>query len=214
MPRKEKLYFILGTLFVVIVILSNITGGKLVESPFGGIVPSSLFLYPLTFFIGDLLAEIYGGARARYVIYLGFAMALLMHFLALFLLALPLHPKGETTYQTSLETLFNFNGFSLASSLFAYIVSQLIDLRTYLWFKNKTHNRLIWLRTNVSTILSQTIDSFLINVILFYGFLGWSFGDAMKIFSSAIILKAAFSILLTPFFYFALNLSRRYVLAN
>lgn len=212
MSSRDKLYFMIAVLFVMIVILSNIMGGKLVASPFGGFVPSSLFLYPLTFFISDLLAEIYGGEKARYVVYLGFGSACLMHLLALLLIAIPLHPQGARNYQTSLETLFTFNGLSLASSLLAYLVSQLIDVKTYLWFKSKTDGKLIWLRTNVSTILSQTIDSFLINFILFYGFLGWSFADAMKIFSAAIILKAASSILLTPIFYLAVNLSRRYAL--
>lgn len=209
-PNKEKHFLILSAFYVVLVILSNMTGGKLVPSPFNdGLLPSSLFLYPFTYFVTDLVAEIYGGKKARFLIYLGFGMAVLMHSLATLLIAIPVHPSAEA-FQLSLKTLFSFNGLSLVASLAAFIVSQLIDVKLFLWLKEKTGGKKLWLRVNTATILSQVVDSFLINFILFWGLMGWSLFEVFDIFVSAIVLKIAFSFLLTPLFYVATYYSKRF----
>jgi len=212
--NKEKLFLITSALYVVIVILSNMTGGKLVPSPFSdSLVPSSLFLYPFTYFIAGLVAEIWGGKKARFLVFLGFGMALLMHALALFLIALPVHPAGEH-FQHSLKTLFSFNGLSLTASLASFIVSQLLDVKIFLSLKKKTMGNKLWLRINGATIASQIIDSFLINFILFWGMMGWSFLEVFEIFISAVLLKTLFSFLLTPIFYVATYYSKRSPLLN
>lgn len=204
---REKLFLILSAFYVVLVILSNMTGGKLVASPFtDGLVPCSLFLYPFTYFLTDLIAELYGGSKARFLIFLGFGMALCMHTLASLLIAIPVHPVAES-FQLSLKTIFSFNGLSLTASLLAFIVSQLLDVKLFLWLKGQ-----LWLRLNVATLLSQVVDSFMINFILFWGLMGWSFLEVFDIFISAIVLKTAFSILLTPLFYAAIYTSKRFAL--
>jgi len=204
---REKLFLILSAFYVVLVILSNMTGGKLVASPFtDGLVPCSLFLYPFTYFLTDFIAETYGGSKARFLIYLGFGMALLMHTLASALIAIPAHPVAAS-FQLSLKTLFSFNGLSLTASLLAFIVSQLLDVKLFLKLKGQ-----LWFRFNVATLLSQVVDSFMINFILFWGLMGWSFLEVFDIFISAIVLKTAFSILLTPLFYAAILISKRFAL--
>ena len=58
-------------LFTTCLITSNITAVKLI-SIFGLIVPAGIIIFPLSYIFGDVLTEVYGYRRARFVIWLWF----------------------------------------------------------------------------------------------------------------------------------------------
>ena len=64
-------------LFVTFVVLTNTVGVKLFTL-FGVTLPVSILWYPLTFLITDIVSEVYGASRARYLVLTGFAMSLLL----------------------------------------------------------------------------------------------------------------------------------------
>jgi uncharacterized integral membrane protein (TIGR00697 family) len=61
----------IAALFVTCLIISNITAVKLI-SVHGFVMTAANVLFPISYIIGDVLTEVYGYAKARRVIWLGF----------------------------------------------------------------------------------------------------------------------------------------------
>src|SRR4051812_11960594 len=75
--REPKYYDLFATFFVAILIVSEITSTKLVQ--FGSIrTAGAIILFPIAYIFSDILTEVYGYARARRVMWMGFASLLLM----------------------------------------------------------------------------------------------------------------------------------------
>ena len=73
----SPLFLLLSSLFVACLLISNIIAGKLIQV-FGIVLPAAVIIFPLNYIIGDILTEVYGYARARTVIWIGFAANILM----------------------------------------------------------------------------------------------------------------------------------------
>ncbi|MSZ57800.1 MAG: VUT family protein, partial [Actinobacteria bacterium] len=72
----SSLYPIIVAVFCSVLLISNIGATKLIE--FGPLITDGgVFLFPLTYLLGDILSEVYGWKAARRAIILGFAMAIL-----------------------------------------------------------------------------------------------------------------------------------------
>ena len=81
----------LTALFVTFVVLTNTAGVKLFIL-WGQTLPVSIVWYPLTFLLTDIISEVYGSARARFVVILGFSMSVLLLVFSLIGIALPVAP--------------------------------------------------------------------------------------------------------------------------
>lgn len=71
MPGLTPRFLIIAVLFVTCLIVSNITAVKLIDV-MGYIIPGAIVIFPISYIIGDVLTEVYGFAKARTVIWLGF----------------------------------------------------------------------------------------------------------------------------------------------
>ena len=112
----------------------------------------------------------------------------------------------------SFNKVFGQAQMVIVGSICAFLVSQLLDAFLFTWIKSKTGDRLIWLRSTGSTLVSQLIDSY---IVLYIGFVlpgALSFSDFMSIAPTNYILKIIIAILLTPFIYLGHYVIRRYVL--
>lgn len=91
MSRSEILYLGLVTLFCVLIIAANLITVKLVALPWFAhlAVPCGLLVYPITFLITDLITELFGVNRAKFMIYLGFTMSLITYGIIHFSIHLP-----------------------------------------------------------------------------------------------------------------------------
>ena len=58
-------------------------------------------------------------------------------------------------------------GATLASMI-AYLSAQFIDVNIFHYLKNKTADKKLWLRNNVSTLISQLVDSTAVILITHY----------------------------------------------
>jgi uncharacterized integral membrane protein (TIGR00697 family) len=222
--RRERLYLILTCLFSVVIVVSNLITVKLVKLPFfsGQALPAGLMTFPLTFVLGDLVTELYGEKRARFMVYVGFAMSIVSFLIVHFAIRLPAHPEWVSTYnpagyidsyeyQGAYESVFGLNGLAIFSSLLAYGISQLLDVRIFAFLKELTQSRHLWLRNNLSTLIAQISDTLLVNTLVFYWGLKLDLSFVVQICISCYIYKAIFAICNTPLFYGAVNLARRYL---
>lgn len=215
MKKYEFYYLLLVVTFCSVFIGSNVIAAKLFYFPWdpSRAFPSGLLTYPLTFVITDLISEVYGEKKARSAIFLAFFMNLLI--LAFIQLAVHLPPhsiwfvegnrygyEDLIGYQTAFESVFGLSGILLMGSLVAYLFGQLIDVRLFGWIGSLTQGRHLWLRNNVSTLISQLVDTLIVcSIYLFWGMgIGWEEGWVIIGWSYGY--KCLFAIADTPFVYF------------
>jgi len=206
-------YTTLVVLFCMCLILTNTIGHKLFLFPFiHNPVPSAYLVYPFTFVLCDVVNEVYGNKKASYMVWLSFIMSLIVMCVIRAILLLPGHPywvvKGNPwgfssigEYQNAFNAVFEINVTIVLASMTAYLLGQFLDIFLYKIIRKWTGNRLLWLRTNVSTITSQLIDTVVVSgIILFVGF-RMDVGRGIEIMFSSYLTKVVASILTTPVFY-------------
>ena len=77
--------------------------------------------------------------------------------------------SGVSTVSTSqFNAVFGQSQLIIVGSITAFLVSQLIDVSIFHFFKRKTGARKIWLRSTGSTVISQLFDSFIVLGIAFW----------------------------------------------
>jgi len=206
MGRSQTLYPALVAAFSVIVVVSNILSAKLVKLPFLSIaIPAGLVTYPLTFVLSDLVTEIFGPKKAKFMVYTALCMSLLSFGMIQLSLKLPTFTQED---QTAFEAILGLSGLRIFSSLISYLVSQVVDIQLYAAIKRWTDSKHLWLRNNGSVFVSQLVDTVLIDLI----FLWWGLGMPMALVFPTMVLsyayKAFFSVACTPLFYFFVSLLR------
>lgn len=222
LPRQEKLYIICCVLFCVLLALTNLIGLKIVRLPFAPslALTTSLMVYPLTFLLSDVVTEIWGQQRARFMVILGFIMCILTIALAQAALHLPPHPYwlvpgnpyGYTElsqYQTAYSAVFGTTHFVLVASLMAYLVAQLLDVSIFGWIKRLTDGRYLFLRNNLSTWIAQLADTIVVNSIILYLGFHLDFSRGLQIMASCFLVKVLIAILETPLLYLTVRWIRQ-----
>jgi uncharacterized integral membrane protein (TIGR00697 family) len=220
--RYERGYLFLAAAFVVVLVLTNIVGVKIFNSPINGApLTTGILTYPLTFLITDLVSEIYGRKRADFMVLIGFIMSCVM--LGIVQLALHVAPNeywvpeigafyGDVDgYQHAFESVFAVNGILLFGSMTAYAVAQLVDNRLYHFWKRVTKGKHLWLRNNASTWVSQLVDTIIVNSILFYIGFEWGFELGATVMFTIYWHKLILAALDTPLIYLGVYLLRKWI---
>ena len=183
----------------IAVIIANIQVIKTVEL-FG--ITSSLgnIVYATSFLATDILSENYGKKDAGRAVGIGFiALASLTLFMNL---ALVFKPAPVDFAQESMANLFTLLPRIALASFAAYGISQVHDVWAYAKLKSMNpEGRWIWLRNNVSTMISQAIDSLIFVTIAFAG--SMPSADFWQIVLSTYVLKWIVAAADTPLVYLA-----------
>ena len=153
-------------LFVTSLLLANILASKIIVV--GGLVlPAAIILYPLTFLFTDVVAEVEGKKSASSLVMAGFYLSIFM--VAVILAGRLLPPAGFWKHQEAYTAILGSTPRIVLASMIAYLISQNHDVWAFHWWRKKTAGRHLWLRNNLSTIVSQMIDSVLFIGIAFWG---------------------------------------------
>jgi len=218
--RREATYAVLLTSFCVVLVLTNIVGVKLFhlfpagrpawlpgEGPLT--LTSGIITYPLTFVLTDLVAEIWGRRRANFMVILGFVMSLLMLGIIKLASVLPASDFWSNPglgfaaedMQLAFEASFSAPGVLLLASMSAYLVAQLLDVRLYHFWWRLTGGRHLWLRNNGSTMISQLVDTIIVNSIFLHFAFKMSWGAIGEVIVVVYICKVLLAMLDTPLIY-------------
>ena len=122
--KQPRYIDIITATFAVILVLSNIASTKIAVLK-GMSFDGGLILFPLAYIFGDILTEVYGYARARRVIWIGFAMNILM-VLTLWLVGL-LPPDPVWGLQDSYMNILGVVPRIVLGSLAAYLVGEFLN---------------------------------------------------------------------------------------
>ena len=114
-------------------------------------------LFASTFLCTDILSEYFGKEKARMNILIGFCAFLFMTLLML--ITIGFKPSSEDWVQDSLTNVFTPMTRFFIASMIAYLVSQYFDVWLFSYIRRITSQKYLWLRNNLSTILSSFVDN-------------------------------------------------------
>ena len=197
-------FLVIAVAFVTCLIVSNITAVKLITVS-GFILPGAIVIFPITYIIGDVLTEVYGYAKARRVIWMGFLANLFA--VATFALVGVLPAAGFWGAQEAYDTILGATPRILAASLIAYLVGEFANAYVLARLKVATEGRFLWLRTISSTIVGQSLDSAIFIVIAFAGII--PFGALILTIVVQAVVKTAYEALATPLTYLVVGWLKR-----
>jgi len=233
--RRERVFIVLAAVFLSAMTLLNVVGitrfiqlGPLALAV--GVLP-----YPLTFLCTDLISELYGRARANFLVTVGLGI----NFLILAVLTL-----GDIAPSVPAETMPPWQIIQLAepialpngqivagevglfqliyattsgavfASMLAYIAAQYCDVQLYHFWKRLTRGKHLWLRNNFSTLLSQLVDSVMVVTVTF-GAVYWrgemTFNTLLVLVGSNYAFKALSALVDTLPLYALVRWLRRYL---
>ena len=201
----QKIYLILGALFVASLVASNLIFQKFFYWDFFGLytfeISVGILPYPITFLITDIISEVYGKRKANQIVTIGiFAsfFSMLIVFVSGIVPATDWSPVSDTLF----NKVFGATAIAVLASMLAYLFAQYIDIQLFHFWKRITKGKHLWLRNNFSTFLSQFVDTFTVLILLCsFGKIEW------KLFSSLLLSGFLFKVLIaaldTPLLYLA-----------
>jgi uncharacterized integral membrane protein (TIGR00697 family) len=122
-------------------------------------------VFTTLFTTSDLITEHYGAALARKTIYLTFLMQIFVMLSMVFVIAHPESGEQISAVHQGLETLFTPSLRLFIASLIAFGISQHIDIGIFESLKKRHGRHLLWLRGNVSTLISGIFDTVIFSIL-------------------------------------------------
>src|SRR6185436_1676436 len=202
--RKQHLYLWLAGIFVTALLIGDLTGGRYFRvGSFD--LSAGMLLFPITFVLTDVVNEFYGPVGAKRITFLGLGLAGLAFLFINVVLALP--PSKIGLPSEAVTQVLGSSRRVYIGSLAAYLIGQLSDIAIFGVFRRLTGHRMIWLRATGSTLISQAIDTLVVNAI----FLGGTqpIPTIARVMVTAYVLKIVFAVGLTPIIYAAHGLMFR-----
>jgi uncharacterized integral membrane protein (TIGR00697 family) len=195
---------------ILSILLANLQGPKL-TTIFGLQTSLGVIFYSSIFFATDLLSEKYGRAMANRAVLIGFSVScILVLMLSIALLFLPSTDPETAEFssriQQSFENILNFTPRFIFGSLLAYLISQSLDVWLFHWIRKKTDGRMLWLRNNGSTMISQAVDTLIYSLVVWWGVVELS--TAIQLGLVKYGFKLAIAAIDTPFIYWAISWNR------
>lgn len=215
--RQYRFFDLIMAVFVTVLVLSNIaSSAKIVDWGFsiGGVrmaFDAGTILFPVSYIFGDILTEVYGYKRSRRVIWTGFACLVLSAFVFWIVRILP----GETSWQTAAgDAAYNaiLGGMStggiVLASLAGFWSGEFTNSFILAKMKILTNGRWLWMRTIVSTLAGELVDTLMFVVVAsVFGVFSWSLFLTLTV--TNYIFKCSVEALMTPLTYGIVNTLKR-----
>lgn len=172
--KTYRYYDLVMAAFVVVLICSNLIGpakAATLDLPIFGAVTfgAGVLFFPISYIFGDVLTEVYGYARARRVIWTGFAALVFAAVMAAVVVALPPAPTwpNQKVYEIAFGNTWRIAG----ASMLAYFCGEFVN--SYVLAKMKVASGGAYMRTRfvASTIAGEAVDS-----SIFYPLAFWNSG--------------------------------------
>jgi queuosine precursor transporter len=189
---------------VVVLLLSNVIGAEkrsVINVPGVGLWPfgAGILFFPISYLIDDVMTEVYGYARARRAIWVGFSALAFMAVMEWTVVHLPVAPGW--TGQEAYERVFGSGWRIIVASMTAFFVGDFVESAVMAKLKIWSQGKRLWLRFWGSTIVGEGIDSLIFYPLAFLGMADWPADIMLQVMLSQFILKVSWEVLLTPVTY-------------
>jgi queuosine precursor transporter len=192
--RNYRYYDLVLVGFVTVYLCSNLIGPGKPATIAGFTFGAGVLFFPISYIFGDILTEVYGYARARKVIWCGFAAMAFAALMATIVVALP--PADGWPHQAAYATVFGQTPRIVLASMIAYFCGEFVNSYVLAKMKLASDGKRMSLRFVASTICGEGIDSLLFYPIAFYGL--WNNDLLLKVMLAQWGLKVAVEIVFLP----------------
>lgn len=168
--RDYKKILICLTLYISSLFAANTLGIKLMPFLFGTHLSVAVFSFPIVFMMTDVIGEVYGKKMAKNFVWAGIISILLFLFYSFISMIAPWAESGLWAKE-GYGLIFGLSvRFSIAS-LVAYAIGEYQDVISFFFFKKRIGDKYFWLRSNLSNLWSQLLDSTIFMLIAYFGIL-------------------------------------------
>ncbi len=213
--RPRGVYDVVVALFCCLLLISNVAAVKLIQ--FGPevdllgfpvlpiITDGGALLFPLTYVLGDVLAEVYGWRGARRAIAIGFATSVVASLTFLIVGAAP--PAADWPNQEAFVAVLGFVPRIVVASLLGYAVGQLLNAWVLVRLKRRTKEGSLWARLLGSTLVGEAADTTIFCVVAFAGII--TGGTLLNYVIVGYVYKVAIEALFLPVTYQVIRMVKR-----
>lgn len=215
--REYRYYDLVMAAFVTVLLCSGLIGVQKVSAlgpfKFGSMeigplnFGTAILFFPLSYFFGDVLTEVYGYAHSRRVIWAGFGALIFAAVMSWVVVRMPAAPgwKGQEAY----ELIFGNTPRIVSASLLAFWAGEFANSFVLAKMKILTNGRWLWTRTIGSTIVGEGVDSLFFYPLAFLGSPGWTGILVFQVMISNYLLKVGWEVVATPLTYRVVNFLKR-----
>jgi uncharacterized integral membrane protein (TIGR00697 family) len=189
-------FLVIAILFTTCLVVSNITAVKLIDVG-GHVLPGAIVIFPISYIIGDVLTEVYGFARARLVIWLGFGANLFAVLTFALVGVIPAVSFWE--HQAAFDTILGAAPRILMASFVAFLIGEFTNSYVLARLKVATNGRFLWVRTIGSSLVGQSLDSAVFVTIAFWGL--FPEGVLVSLIVTQTAFKVGYEVVATPLTY-------------
>lgn len=188
------------TLFLVLNVafqlISDATAAKIILL-FGYGVSVTVFYFPVTYIISDVITEVYGYVQARKILYYTLLASIIAGVFYQIAIAIP--PAPFFGDGPAYETVFGVVPRVLVGGWLAVFAGDIVNNYTLAKLKIATSGRFLWVRTISSTIVGQGVNTTVFYIVALSGVLPNEL--LVESILAAWILKTVFEATLTPVTY-------------
>ncbi len=209
-PSPYRYYDLILGGFVAVLLLSNLVAAPKLMQAGPWTIGAGVLCFPLSYLFGDVLTEVYGYARARRVVWVGFGALVFTAIVTQGVLALP--PAPSWTFRTEFnsepvllsrqvawEQVFGGTWRVVAASIAGFFAGEFLNSYTLARLKVLTRGRWLAARTIGSTVVGEAADSLLFYPLAFLG--TWPTGRVVEVMATNYLLKVGWEVLATPLTY-------------
>jgi uncharacterized integral membrane protein (TIGR00697 family) len=161
---------------------------------------AGVLFFPISYFFGDILTEVYGYAHDRRAVWCGFGTLAFAALMAFVVTSLPAAPGDyNSQLQSGLQVVFGNTWRIVMGSIVAFWAGSLVNSYVLAKLKIKTEGKHLWVRTIGSTMAGELVDSSLFYVLAFYAI--WPTEQVIQVAITQYILKTSWEVLATPMTY-------------
>jgi hypothetical protein len=204
MKKIDDDFIILSSLFISIIIISNIIAGKLINiGPF--VLTLSILIYPLSFTIANIINEIYGAKTSKKIIKAGFISSALLVLISL--ITVYSSPSPIFKFNEAYKIVFGAAPRIIFASFLSYFASQNANIWIFDSLKSYFKDKNLFFRNIISMIFTQLIDSIIFVLISFFGL--YELQILINMVFSQYLVKLLISILNSPLISITVKMLRK-----
>jgi queuosine precursor transporter len=201
--KSFKKILIALAIYLTSLFAANTLGLKIMPFIFGSHLSVAVFSFPLVFLMTDVIGEVYGKSTAKLFVLAGFVSTAGFIIYSLISLAMPWAAAGEWV-RSGYNQVFGISIRIAIASLTAFLIAEYQDVFAFFFFRNKFKGKFFWLRSMLSNIWSQFLDTVIFMIIAFAGV--YSTPTLVSIIISWWLFKVAMGAVYSPLLYVGLKL--------
>ena len=205
--RDYKKILICLTLYLTSLFAANTLGMKLMPFLFGTNLSVGVFCFPIVFIMTDMIGEVYGKKMAKNFVLAGVISIILFLLYSAISTAMPWAEKGLWV-RDSYNQIFGLSARISIASLVAFFIAEYQDVIAFFFFRRKIGEKKFWLRSNLSNLWSQFLDTIIFMFVAFVGI--YPLATIISIIIPWWLYKVLMGFLYTPLSYLGIHLLKNY----